>query len=381
VVSVILLISNLIALVLAKSIGRPIQKIIELTDELSNFNLTIINNEKLGKRKDEIGDLETAVVKIGENFKNIVENVESSVKELSGASKEVKETVDLSTEISSGISTAMDEISKGTMLQAENTTACFNETNELSEIIKKDRKHLDELMTLTLEVNEMIDSGIDVVSRLKDITAESRKANENVQDSIVTANENSNKIEEATEFIQSIAKKTNLLALNASIEAARAGEHGKGFAVVANEIRELSDQSKEATELISKITIELKEDNKEVNETLNNLIDISKEQEKSVKATNESFSKISNAINGVKAMETELRDSSYLVKEKTDSVESMIELLASLGEENSASTEEVLASVTEQSNSIKRVSHVTLDLRHCSDELHELVDVFQIDQS
>jgi methyl-accepting chemotaxis protein len=378
VVSLILLISVLIALVLAKSIGRPIAKIIDLTDELSNFNLKIINNEKLGQRKDEIGDLENAVVKIGENFKNIVENVESSVKELSSASREVKETVDLSTEISSGIATAMDEISKGTMLQAENTTACFNETNELSEIIKKDRKHLDELMTLTLEVNEMVDSGIDVVDRLEGITAESRQANENVQKSIVTANENSNKIEEATEFIQSIAKKTNLLALNASIEAARAGEHGKGFAVVANEIRELSDQSKEATELISKITVELKEDNKEVNETLNDLIEISKEQEKSVMATHESFNRISDAINGVKSMENELRDSSYLVKEKTESVESMIELLASLGEENSASTEEVLASVTEQSNSIKRVSHVTLDLRHCSEELHALVDVFQI---
>lgn len=46
-------------------------------------------------------------------------------------------------------------------------------------------------------------------------------------------------------------------------------------------------------------------------------------------------------------MENELRDSSYLVKEKTDSVENMIKLLASLGEQNSASTEEVLASVIE----------------------------------
>jgi len=275
----------------------------------------------------------------------------------------------------------MDEISKGTTLHAENTTACFNETNELSEIIKKDRKHLDELMILTLEVNEMVDSGIDVVSRLKDITVESRQANENVQKSIVTANENSNKIEEATEFIQSLAKKTNLLALNASIEAARAGEHGRGFAVVANEIRELSDQSKEATELISKITVELKKDNKEVNETLNDLIEISKEQEKSVKATNESFNRISNAVNGVKVMENELRDSSYLVKEKTDSVESMIELLASLGEENSASTEEVLASVTDQNNSIRQVSHVTLDLKQCSDDLHQLVEVFQLENN
>jgi predicted nucleic acid-binding Zn-ribbon protein len=63
----------------------------------------------------------------------------------------------------------------------------------------------------------------------------------------------SGKINEIVQTITAVAEQTNLLALNATIEAARAGEAGKGFAVVAGEVKELSKQTKSATERITEM--------------------------------------------------------------------------------------------------------------------------------
>ncbi len=50
-----------------------------------------------------------------------------------------------------------------------------------------------------------------------------------------------------SELVKALADQSHMLAINAAIEATRAGEHGKGFGVVARQMRDLADQSIQAT--------------------------------------------------------------------------------------------------------------------------------------
>lgn len=65
------------------------------------------------------------------------------------------------------------------------------------------------------------------------------------------------RVGEHLDQIINIARMTNLLALNASIEAARAGDAGRGFAVVAGEVKDLSRETRAATDAIAEVLTQL----------------------------------------------------------------------------------------------------------------------------
>ncbi len=83
---------------------------------------------------------------------------------------------------------------------------------------------------------------------------------------------------EVINIIQNISSQTNLLGLNASIEAARAGEYGRGFSVVAEEIKKLSDTSKDSIEKIGKIISDISDGIENINAGLSTITNVSQNQ-------------------------------------------------------------------------------------------------------
>ena len=82
---------------------------------------------------------------------------------------------------------------------------------------------------------------------------------EAIADNILLLSERTQQIGEIIETVNALADQSKLLALNASIEAARAGEEGRGFAVVALEVRQLAEQSREATARVRDILNEIQQ--------------------------------------------------------------------------------------------------------------------------
>ncbi|WP_022761424.1 methyl-accepting chemotaxis protein [Butyrivibrio sp. AD3002] len=159
-----------------------------------------------------------------------------------------------------------------------------------------------------------------------------------------------NKVEEVQKIlgsIMAISKQTNLLALNASIEAARAGEAGKGFAVVADDIRQLSEQTNNASNEITKIIGELTEDANKAMESIDNTVESVELQNQVIRDTASSFETINHNFEDLIDKISDIGTSMEMIDNSTNEINDNISNLSATSEEVAALSNDGLKNAQE----------------------------------
>jgi len=160
------------------------------------------------------------------------------------------------------MNTALQQMTENDKLMVKNQLSAGLHGLNTANLLDNLKANQNDLINITDQMQKVEDIATETgnsadasLSTVDTISSSLTNINDNIHSvsEVISALINdSKKVTDSLSMITGIADQTNLLALNASIEAARAGEHGRGFAVVAEEVKSLSEHTKNAALEVSK---------------------------------------------------------------------------------------------------------------------------------
>ena len=354
-----LIIVSILALVVLNVLGvffvltlitRPLSKLTNVVDKVSDLDLTIDNYGELLGKTDEIGVMARAVDKMRLSLEEAVKDIADQSNVLKDAASTLNEAANNMSETSSEVDRAVSEIADGASSQADETQKATENVVTIGVMIEATNDAVGELGKAADSMASAEKNAQTILKDLDEISAQTASVIDKIAEQTAKTNESASKIQEVTAIISSLASQTNLLSLNASIEAARAGEAGRGFAVVAEEIGKLADQSNESAKQIDDIVKQLIADSDEAVASMDEVKAASEKQTEGIKKTGEAFELISEGINTSNASIDKIVDKMKEMDGARVSVVDTVQNLTAIAQENAASTEESSASVTNINN-------------------------------
>lgn len=301
--------------IVSKFATAPLKKVTAAVNTLGALSLNA-NWQISGYagKKSEVGRIATSVSSLTKALQNIVATLSDCSRTLNSGAKVMMSTVSSLSNCANDNTVTAEELSSGVNFANGAIQKVNTDIVTISRIMSDSRAaNLDRIKS----ADKMMTSAERMFSEITNKTAETET---DINKSMGYLN-NFGHINDNVTRIQSIARQTQLLAINASIESSKAGEAGKGFAVVAAEIKDLSENSSKAADAIYDVCVEMNanignikscfEDiisflKNDIVDVFNNMQDISENLKASIEGLNSDMDKISGFVSNISKEAREL---------------------------------------------------------------------------
>lgn len=354
------------ALIIAAFGGMRITRGIKMVEanlrQAAKGDMSFTVNPTLLRRADEIGEMARSLENVRRSLAGMLGSVIHTGEALNQSSEKFSEKFENISESILNVNKAIEDLAQGATNQANETETVNDKIVELGDVIEVEKKgvyKLEEAVSGMTKHTKVASGSIKELNRITDMTINTIGM---VAEQTDKNNDSATNINKAVEIIKGLAAQTNLLSLNASIEAARAGEAGRGFAVVAEEIRNLSEESSGNAQEIEGIVKELISNVEISVSKMNEVTQDVKEQQKCLEETREAFEHLAKEVATVEEATKEIGGQTEILNSLKQIVTDSVNNLASVVEENAASTEETSASMAILSQTINECTDDTLGL-------------------
>lgn len=377
-VIVVMLICIAVGIRLAGSMSRNIKTSIQLVGRLAEGNLDVWVDDKLLKKKDEIGELSRVTITLRDTMRSTIKEITDNAKALLEASQLLGTAADNTNGTMNDVRTAVSQVVDNSQLQAENSQSTSEQMKIMGDNITETSNEAELLSGNAASMQRSSEKASKTLLSLRQINEDVKKIIGEVQEQTNRTNESVKKIQAATTFINSIAEDTGLLSLNASIEAARAGDSGRGFAVVAEQIKNLSEQSNESSKEIEATADVLRADSEKAVQAMQQMQEIIASQSESMQETQQVVAEVIEEIASSMKSIAQIKESSGRLEGARNEVLQAVEHLSEISAENLDSTKSTYEQTEIVADTFKQVYNSADELKTIADKLVKSIEYFKM---